>query len=410
MKRSGLFLLFLLATSLSLARAQDKDEGKDVDEGQAETNTTDTTDVKKEGKVFSIFNVVQFKNVNCQSQSAMTSGQSSLRNGTCFTNSECSTKGGTASGNCASGFGVCCLFLVSSSGSTFSQNSTYLRNPSFPAVYSATSSLTYTVNKCSNDVCWLRLDFETFNILGAATTTEPTSGACVDTFAITSPTTPATLLKPICGSNAGQHIYVDMGNQATDSVTLAFTFTGTSTLRTWEIKINQLTCSNLNRPPSGCLQYHTTLVGRIKTFNFNSVTSSHLASMDQNVCIRQAAGYCCIEYQLCTDQLNPFTLDRSIAFAAATAGQVDSSCILDYVAIPGSVVGQCNNRASSQFTRYCGAYLGLTILGNVQEPICDCTAPYVVNFHTDATADGDAANAPASRGICLDYMQVPCNN
>ena len=38
-----------------------------------------------------------------------------------------------------------------------------------------------------------------------------------------------------------------MGNVATDTTTLAFTFTGTSTTRIWEIKVSQLTCSNANR-------------------------------------------------------------------------------------------------------------------------------------------------------------------
>ncbi len=42
-------------------------------------------------------------------------------------------------------------------------------------------------------------------------------------------------------------VYVDMGNVATDTTTLAFTFTGTSTTRIWEIKVSQLTCSNANR-------------------------------------------------------------------------------------------------------------------------------------------------------------------
>ncbi len=42
-------------------------------------------------------------------------------------------------------------------------------------------------------------------------------------------------------------VYIDMGNVATDTTTLSFTFTGTSTARTWEIKVSQLTCSNPNR-------------------------------------------------------------------------------------------------------------------------------------------------------------------
>ena len=30
--------------------------------------------------------------------------------GTCYTISECTSKGGTADGNCAAGFGACCTF------------------------------------------------------------------------------------------------------------------------------------------------------------------------------------------------------------------------------------------------------------------------------------------------------------
>jgi len=44
-------------------------------------------------------------------------------------------------------FGVCCLFLVSASGSTINQNCTYLRNPDFPNPYTSTTALTYTINK-----------------------------------------------------------------------------------------------------------------------------------------------------------------------------------------------------------------------------------------------------------------------
>jgi hypothetical protein len=47
-----------------------------------------------------------------------------------------------------------------------------------------------------------------------------------------------------------------MGNVATDTTTLAFTFTGTSTTRIWEIKVSQLTCSNPNRYVAGKLKYY----------------------------------------------------------------------------------------------------------------------------------------------------------
>merc|ERR1711994_137278 len=65
----------------------------------------------KEGKAFSLFSVVSFKNEPCVSSSG-TTGSGVNRNGTCFTATECTDNSGTASGNCASGFGICCLFTT----------------------------------------------------------------------------------------------------------------------------------------------------------------------------------------------------------------------------------------------------------------------------------------------------------
>lgn len=50
-----------------------------------------------------------------------------------------------------------------------------------------------------------------------------------------------------------------------------------------------------------------------------------------SACIRRAAGYCCIEYQVCAGITYAFTLDSGVA----TVGYVDTYCTADYVAIPG---------------------------------------------------------------------------
>jgi hypothetical protein len=43
-------------------------------------------------------------------------------------------------------------------------------------------------------------------------------------------------------------VYVDIGNQATDTATLAFTFsTSASTTRMWEIKVSQISCNSPSR-------------------------------------------------------------------------------------------------------------------------------------------------------------------
>ena len=50
-----------------------------------------------------LFTIVRFGNTACDADVT-------ARNGTCYTAAECASKGGTSSGTCASGFGVCCTF------------------------------------------------------------------------------------------------------------------------------------------------------------------------------------------------------------------------------------------------------------------------------------------------------------
>eukprot|EP00095_Tigriopus_kingsejongensis_P012190 maker-scaffold521_size146803-snap-gene-0.14 protein:Tk12190 transcript:maker-scaffold521_size146803-snap-gene-0.14-mRNA-1 annotation:"hypothetical protein KGM_18655" len=241
----------------------------------------------REGKVFSLFNVVQFKNDGCRSSSTISGGGtgSTNRNGTCYRRDECTRKGGSVAGTCAAGFGVCCVFLVSNSGATINQNCSYIRNPNFPNAYDSTSQVSYNIQKCDNSVCSLRLDFESFSILGTGNTAEVDSsllpldpgGVCLDTFDVTTNT--GSNIPTICGQNTGQHIYVDIGNLASDTAQLNFAFNGASNNRQWEIKVTQIPCNTQGHPNGcGCLQYHTGLTGRLTTFNFLPTNDNHLAN------------------------------------------------------------------------------------------------------------------------------------
>merc|ERR1711993_190899 len=87
--------------------------------------------IDRTGKHFSLFSVVTFKNEECTSDTSLAGG---ARKGTCYSSTECSDKGGTKSGNCASGFGVCCAFLNTAAvSSSISENRTRLRNTEFPS-------------------------------------------------------------------------------------------------------------------------------------------------------------------------------------------------------------------------------------------------------------------------------------
>ena len=111
--------------------------------------------------------------------------------------------------NVSFSFGVCCVFVINdSSSTTISQNDTYIQNPGYPSQYGETNTLSYTINKCSDDICWLRLDFETFNTVAPTDTTEgdvatPKSYACNDPMTIT--TTSGQSIPDLCGDLTGQH-------------------------------------------------------------------------------------------------------------------------------------------------------------------------------------------------------------
>ena len=122
--------------------------------------------------VLSLFSVVRFANSFCYGSNGY--------NGTCLTSAECSTAGGTTSGSCASGFGVCCtskfplqpskstrfswiwsiyLVLETVCGKTVTRNNTYWQNPGYSSAYYTAGQCSLYVKKCEANICQLRYSF-----------------------------------------------------------------------------------------------------------------------------------------------------------------------------------------------------------------------------------------------------------
>jgi len=368
-------------------------------------------DASREGKVFSLFSVVTFPNAGCTSQSGTTGISGVNRNGTCYTATECSDNGGTASGNCAAGFGVCCLFVYSSASTTISQNCSYIQNPNFPSAYASTSTIAWQINKCATNICTMRLDFETFTTTGPTVTNDATTATLMDSFVVTS--SPSGFTAPtIAGENKGQHIYVEVGPDSGAYITMTFTFgTSTTISRYWEIHVTQHECSSTARPyDSGCLQYHTGSAGRLESFNFAQSTSSlygHLHSQDYNICIRQEQGACCIKYSLCDDTYSYAIQNVALIASGAYSG---SYCSLDFIEITG-LTKNCGSTASGTVNRVCGHAFnvehGNTVIAST---LCDCTAPFQLQFVTNGIAQDTKATGTdqPQRGFCFQYQQVAC--
>merc|ERR1711971_1377370 len=298
--------------------------------------------------------------------------------------------------------------MTSTCGAAVNQNCSYIKNPGFPSPYTATSGCSYTINKCDSSVCDLRLDFEQFTTNAPALTLEdgnpttgdaamPGGGICQDILTISTNTGQS--IPEICGVNSGQHVYLDLGQSASDAATLAFTFSGTLS-RYWDIKVTQIPCNSIYDPPNGCLQYHTGIDGRFTTFNWGG--PQHLRNQNYRVCIRQEEGYCCIIYMQCSTAA--FRINSSTQ-AAYTKSQIGSNCPEDYIGIEGS--SQSGIGGSNSV--YCGGFLNDFPAATTDAKIRDCTTPFEVSVVTDATADAIVTTiANGDVGVCLEYTQEPC--
>jgi len=370
----------------------------------------------RQGKVFSLFNIITFKNGPCVSDEDAASGASTTyRNGTCMTSDECGDKSGRASGNCASGFGVCCVISVDESGARVDQNATYIRNPNYPSQLDELTSTTYTIAKSDNEVCWIRLDFDLFTLAGPNTVTANTAGTpegtCTDSMEISSAN--KNRYPTICGENTGQHMYIEFGDEEEgDTATLTFDFDTsiTNVNRRWEIKALQVGCFSEMAPPSGCFQWETGVTGRFSTFNYQDVDGVHLRNQDYSYCIRQEYGHCCVQYQVCDDDPTAFTLDgiyndQTPEFKTGS----DSVCIEDYIGIEGATA-QCSQSVGANMQqKFCGNVFAFAppeseILNGV---VCDCTAPFAISVVTDDDAEAMSMTT-TNRGNCLEWVQQPC--
>eukprot|EP00095_Tigriopus_kingsejongensis_P001226 maker-scaffold160_size295910-snap-gene-0.8 protein:Tk01226 transcript:maker-scaffold160_size295910-snap-gene-0.8-mRNA-1 annotation:"PREDICTED: uncharacterized protein LOC100161421" len=259
---------------------------------------------QRDGKLLSLFQIVRFPNDPCIGNAG--------KNGTCYTNDECSTKGGSSGGSCAQGYGVCCTFTVNCGGQR-SENCTY-----FESRGGEVGGCIATICPCSNNICQLRLDFDQFTITGPSTSmasigtfkfgqpaaagaTYTTSSQCLtDSFSVGDPTgcAPPT----ICGINTNEHMYVD-ASEACNDLTFALgnqdLGTGIAN-RQWSIKVTQYSCDYKNLAPDGCTQYFFgPSTDSVQTYNFDG--GRHLADQNQNICIRRERGNCRICYTAVLD-------------------------------------------------------------------------------------------------------------
>jgi len=358
----------------------------------------DAEDGKRNGKVLSLFQIIRFPNDPCVG--------SASKNGTCYTTEECSSRGGSNAGSCASGYGVCCTFTFGC-GRTASENCTY-----FESSGSEVGGCALEVCRCSENVCQLRLDFNQFVITGPSTSSMKVgkgafgmvtgsskavsltlgSQCLTDTFSVTSPGGGAP--PSICGINTGEHMYVDSSESCNDLVfQLGQNGIGAGVAaRQWSIKITQYSCDFPNLAPDGCTQYFFGATSQaVQTFNFAG--GQHLANQDQSICIRRERGNCRICWTTAID--TDFAVSGMTTMKAFRHGVKAKLCCSygmsgkkttgqDCVTIPGAVKTKTTTKQGAT-PRFCGRSKGLggdstTVKGKT---ICSDRIPFTLRFLSD---------------------------
>ncbi|XP_059087518.1 uncharacterized protein LOC131883927 [Tigriopus californicus] len=377
----------------------------------------------RQEKFLSAFQIVSFNNDACAGTG---------KNGTCYTSAECEAKGGTNSGSCAQGYGVCCVFSVNC-GATSNENCTY-----FDQQGGEVGQCAVKICKCQSNICQLRLDFNQFTITGPSTSTltevallngspvGPTgsgvaasvgSQCLTDSFSVTDSTggSPPT----ICGVNTNEHMYVDASPNCNDLVfQLGANSNGAAIVnRQWSIKVTQYSCDFANLAPSGCTQYFFGAdTNNVRTFNF--LGGQHLADQNQNICVRR-------ESQNCRICWAPTAfIDFAVSGKTSMMGYAGTTNCCGYgtdglktlgfdcLSIPGA---QSKTTGTAFFSRFCGRSAGLvntaTGVAAASKTFCTTTLPFNVRFLSDnyefiAVAIGEAAKADV--GFQLAYsMDCP---
>jgi len=376
----------------------------------------------RNSKVLPIFQVVRFPNDIC-----VISG--GTKNGTCYTAEECSNKGGTNGGSCASGFGVCCVFSAGC-GSVSSENCTY-----FEVNGANSGDCNARICKCSSDICQMRLDFTNFVISGPSTISNSIGklvGGSVgatgkkvsqkttcstDTFSISN----APNVPTVCGTLTGDHVYFDASNECHD---LSFNF-GQSAIgttiptRSFTIKVSQISCfDTVNRAPPGCTQWFrgNSGSGQLKTFNFDQ--GIHLANQNQIMCVRREMGNCRICYYAAaaTDvQLggkNTKGVIKPSSCCAYGADGMKSTGVYDCLIIPGALKAASPGTAASP-AKMCGGVKGIVSATNgPTTTVCSKAVPFRLEFMSDpyelVEDDTEGTTALTTDGAKVQFFQTAC--
>jgi len=269
-------------------------------------------------------------------------------------------------------------------------NLTYIMNPSYSGYFTTKSkTCAYTIKSSGDNVCQLRLDFVKFVL-----NNPPSSGDCStsgDHLTVTQATGGRERFGYICGTNSGQHMYLETGQQSTASV-LTITTGSSSGSRLWKILVSQIDCESNWKAPNGCLQYHTGVSGVFESWNYGNQQLQYLA---YTICFREEEGFCKIAYA--TNKYStsdPFTSDGKSGkdIAKRTQGCRDARL-------------EIRLDATGDGDIFCGQRFNSLKNDVIDGIVYRAFLPFRIYVITETAQSADGVT---DIGFALKYYQLPC--
>ncbi|KAK3855681.1 hypothetical protein Pcinc_037933 [Petrolisthes cinctipes] len=285
------------------------------------------------------------------------------------------------------------------------------QNPEYPeATRNDTSHCQLTIShECDVPICQVRLDLEEFELQ------PPEYGNCDSDQFIVRANEPVPVL---CGTNHGQHMYVEVGGRASTSLHFLLSpilpkpvghITDPVTGDTepadgmptvprggeGECKQLQLRRVKLNYDP--CWNGTEDACGK-------RVWTGHLNSLDYQCVCEAMEGYCGIMYSPTGPESFLLTgqTDANITTLKEKTCTGRKGCQSDYVMVAKSRTPGDNGPLSHD--RFCGSALG----NYVQGPIVSYSTPFYMQVKTDADEFSRSVDL-GNRGFQLEYTQLPCS-
>ncbi|KAL3222972.1 hypothetical protein MRX96_027864 [Rhipicephalus microplus] len=198
-----------------------------------------------------LFPVLGFFMEFCQSQLN--------RTGRCMSLPDCRFSRGTREGDCADGFGVCCIHEVRNNVETTVSNNSYFVQPGFPKPFTGGKNVSLTVLLPSS-TCQLRLELEEFRLL------PPVAGRCLNDSMRVFVNGSDSYVPELCGHNAGQHVVLHFPENEEHSL----------------LSVN---CGSKKLAQPGCLQHHGSCRGSFRSFAYTEEALHFVRALNYAVCI-----------------------------------------------------------------------------------------------------------------------------